>query len=190
MLKKFIPLIIIFLCSCSPTFQIKPRQDISITQKNQNISKSVSNSKIEMQAKLLSEDEIVEIFDGNLLLASIIPIEITLTNKNEQSIIFSEKDFSLLGEQGRVFSNIKDKDVLEKLLDYYKIRAYNPYSYEKMKANLLTHSLSLKTPFMLNESRRGLVFFSLKKTRTIPKGLELKLSRKKFFAESLLLKLD
>ncbi|MBI4851803.1 MAG: hypothetical protein HY819_08415 [Acidobacteria bacterium] len=143
-----------------------------------------------MQAKLLSEDEIVEIFDGNLLLASIIAIEITLTNKNEQSIIFSEKDFSLLGEQGRVFSNIKDKDVLEKLLDYYKIRAYNPYSYEKMKANLLTHSLSLKTPFMLNESRRGLVFFSLKKTTTIPKGLELKLSRKKFFAESLLLKLD
>lgn len=180
--KKFIPLIIFLLfCSCSPAFQVKPRQEVIYSETNNKIFNSI----IELKAKLLSEDQIVEIFDGNLFLVGTIPIQVTLTNKTEQNIIFTEKDFSLVNPKGESFNNLKPKDAFESLFDYYKIRAYNPSSYEKMKDNFLTHSLNLKDPFSPNESRSGLLFFKIKKASPSPKGLELKLTQKKLFSENL-----
>ncbi len=186
MLKKFIPLIVFFLfCACSPIFQVKPRQEVPLSK----MEAKVSNNIIEMQAKILSEDQVVEDFDANLILAGTIPIQITITNQTQQPIVFIEKDFSLLDFNGQQLSNLKAKEALESLLDYYKIRAYNPYSYEKIQTNFLTHSLLLKEALMPNESRSGLLYFKLKKA-TSTKGLKLKLSRKKIFAESLILALN
>ncbi|KAF0240086.1 MAG: hypothetical protein FD167_4248 [bacterium] len=184
MLKKFIPLIVFVLfCACGPTFQVKPRQEVAFSQMNHKISNNI----IEMQAKLLSEDQIIETFDANLLLAGIIPIQVTITNQTQQSIVFMEKDFSVIDSQGQSITNLNAKDALERLFDYYKIRAYNPYSYEKMQANFLTHSLSLA--LMPNESRSGLLYFKPEKANST-KGLKLKLTRKKIFIESLILKLS
>lgn len=186
MLKKFIPIIIIFLSSCSPTFQIKPSQEVTLSQTDQK----TSNNMVEIQAGLLSEDQVVEIFDANLFLARVIPIQITITNLSQQPIIFSEKDFSLIDSQGKPINSLKAKDALESLLDYYKIRAYNPYSYEKMQANFLTHSIVLKETLMPNEKRSGLLYFKVKKNESfITKGLNLVL-RKKTFAESLRLTIN
>lgn len=191
MLKKFIPLTIFFLlCSCSstfrPIFQVKPRQEVPLLE----ASNKASNIVVEVEAKLLPEDLVVEIFDGNLFLAGTIPIQITLTNKSQLNIAFMEKDFSLLSSQGETFTNLKAEDAFESLFDYYKIRAYNPYSYEKVKEDFLTHRLKLKDPFLPNESRSGLLFFKTKKAKTIPKNLQLKLTGKKLFSESLILHLD
>jgi hypothetical protein len=187
MIKKFIPLIVLF-CACSPTFQIKPKQEVPILESNnKTISdlNTATNQILEMQASPLSEDQIIEIFDGNLLLAGTIPIDVTLSNKSKTAILFTEKDFSLTDPQGQKFSNLKAKDAFESLFDYYKIKAYNPASYEKIKANFLTHSINLKDPILPDENRKGLLFFKLKKGKTISKKLELQLSRKKIFTDNL-----
>lgn len=186
MQKIFIPLIVIFFCCCSPPFQVKPRQDVTFSE----ITHKTSNDLVQLQAEILSEDQIVEIFDGNLLLAGSIPIKITIVNKSQQSLAFTEKDFSLSNGSKQRFSKLKPSDALESLFKYYKIKAYSPYSYEKIKVAFSTHSLSLEEAFTPNESRSGMIYFKIKPSSPLPKGLQLKLVKEKMLKEGLTISLN
>lgn len=188
MLKKFIPLSLIFLLglACGPVFQVKPRPTVDLPE----INNKTANSNFILEAAILSEDKAVEIFDANLFLAGIIPLEVKLTNQIQNSVKFSEKDFTLLDSQGRSFRCIKDKDVINKLLDYYKIKAYNPYSHDKLKENFFTYSLSLKESFSPNETRQGLLYFKMGKEKTLGQGLKLSFKNKKISQNSLILTLN
>ncbi|MFY9223539.1 MAG: hypothetical protein WAQ98_12770 [Blastocatellia bacterium] len=188
MIKKFIPLLLIFLLglACGPVFQVKPRSTVDLPE----INNKTANSSLILEAAILSEDKAVEIFDANLFLAGIIPLEVKLTNQNQTPVKFSEKDFTILDSKGRSFSCIKDKDVINKLLDYYKIKAYNPYSHDKLKEKFFTHSLSLKESFGLDETRQGLLYFKIGKEKAVGQGLKLNFKNKKISQDSLLLTLN
>ena len=72
--------LLLFLVSCAGApFRVSPRVEVPVD----TIHPSASSSKLELRAEVLSEDEIVKLFDGNLLLAGIIPIRVALTGTAE-----------------------------------------------------------------------------------------------------------
>jgi hypothetical protein len=170
----FLLTILFITTACNTSFQIKPRQEVSLTKIN-----AISSNFEPLEAEILSEDKVVEVFDANLFLAGIIPIQVSLTNDNQQPLVFTEKDFVLIDSTGQKFNNIKAKDALDRVFDYYGITAYNIYSYETMKTNFLSHSLALKESFTPGEKRQGLLYFKFEKRSPIPKGLKLKLEKNK-----------
>lgn len=184
MQKKLIFLIFfLILPACNTSFQIKPRQEVSLSQPSNISSSAIPNTTTPLQAQLLSEDKVVEVFDANLFLSGVLPVQISFTNNSQEFLTLQEKDFTLLDLTGRRFSNIKAKDVLNRVFDYYGITAYNIYSYETMKTNFLSHSIVLNEAIKPGETRQGLLYFKFEKRSSIPKGLKIKLEGKKLTSQ-------
>src|SRR6185369_8946383 len=142
--------LLLFLVSCAGApFRVSPRVEVPVD----TIHPSASSSKLELRAEVLSEDEIVKLFDGNLLLAGIIPIRVALTNRSEEALNTAELQFSLTDTTGKRFSSIKAKDVMKQLIKYYGVRLYSYGPGQEMKARFLTHSLPKEDRLQPAESR-------------------------------------
>src|ERR1044071_1882526 len=100
----FISLLPLFSCSSVP-FKVQPRVEVAPA----SIAGLAAGKNIDLRAQLLAEDEIVHLFDGNLLLAGIIPVRVAITNHSEQRQFISQSEFQLSDQSGRRFSLVKAK---------------------------------------------------------------------------------
>jgi hypothetical protein len=164
---------VLLLVSCAGApFRVAPRVEVPVD----SIRSSASSSRLELRAQVLDEEEVVKLFDGNLLLAGIIPIRVALTNRSEEALNTGDLKFQLTDVTGRRFSSVKAKDVMKQLIKYYGIRLYSYAPEKEMRARFLTHSLPMEKRLQPAESRQGLIFFKQTKESPLPQGLRLQLS--------------
>lgn len=172
-------------CANAP-FKVADRVEVPAI----NITPAATNTKLELRAQVLNEDEVIGLFDGNLLLAGIIPIRVALTNQTQQPLTFTNRDFQLVTPQGQLCVPVKAKDVVGRLIKYYGYRVYNEYAYKEMQAKFISHDLDLSMPLAVGESRQGMLYFKPKKGKTIPVGLKLNLMANSIKKESLTIELN
>ncbi|MEW6735769.1 MAG: hypothetical protein AB1489_31040 [Acidobacteriota bacterium] len=156
--------------ACAP-FKVVPRVEVPPA----SITGVVADGALELRAQLLSEDEVVKLFDGNLWLAGIIPIRVVLTNRGEEVLLTNKFNFQLKDAAGHSFQSIKAPQALEKMRKYYGVRLYSNELYKEMQARFISHSFNLEAAFTPSESRQGLIFFTQTKERPAPAGLRLEL---------------
>jgi hypothetical protein len=161
-------------CAGAP-FKVAPRVEVPV----ETIRAQASSDRLELRAMLLGEDEIVKLFDGNLLLAGIIPVRVALTNRSQEVLGTGVLEFKLTDGTGRGFPTVKAKDVMKQLYKYYGVRLYSYAPEQEMRARFLTHGLMLEDRLQPAESRQGLIFFKKEKESPIPEGLRLQLTGSK-----------
>ena len=131
---------------------------------------------LELRAQLLSEDESMNLFDGNLLLAGVIPVRTALTNRGGTTLTAKKLEFQLIDSSGRRFKLIKPKDAIDQMIKYYGYRAYSYQPTQEMKERFASHGLNFDKALQPAESRQGLIFFKQEKDSPQPSGLRLQLT--------------
>lgn len=154
-------------CSGAP-FKIAPKVPVDPV----TITNSTANDRLELRAAILNEDEVVDLFDGNLILAGIIPVRVVINNRTAQSVELSDVKFRLSSGKKK-FDEKKAKDVLKQMVKYYGVRLYNPTAYDEMQTAFINYSLDVNKTIDSGETRQGLIFFKFIKEQPLPTGLNL-----------------
>jgi hypothetical protein len=163
--------LICIACGSAP-FRVQPRVEVP----RENISGVATGGALELRAQVLNEDEAVQLFDGNLYLAGIIPVRVALTNVSQQEQSVANAQFQLSDQKGGKLRPIKAQDALARMIKYYGIRYYNVALYDDMKARFLSHSITLPQELAPERSEQGLLYFQQeKKASPLPQGLQLQL---------------
>lgn len=138
---------------------------------------------------LLTDEEIQELFEANLLLAGILPVRLEMGNNSDAPVDLKKARFSLRDGEGRVFKTLTVKKAVSRILKYYAVYIYNPNSHAKFTEDFRAHAFNIETPLTQGEQRNGLVFFQSPKNEPVasPHGLVLTIEQ---LPQSLELKLN
>jgi hypothetical protein len=138
---------------------------------------------------LLTDEEVQDLFEANLLLAGVLPVRVEMANNNSTPIDLKNARFSLRDAEGRTWKSLTPKKAIARILDYYAVYLYNPSARAKFEEDFRAHALSAETPLAQGEQRSGLLFFQTPKkdpvsspsglllsVEKLPQNLELKLN--------------
>jgi hypothetical protein len=128
---------------------------------------------------LLSDEEVQELFEANLLLAGVLPVRVEIGNQTQAPIDLKKSRFALRDAQERGWKTLAPKQAIARILDYYAVYAYNPSSRKKFEEDFRSHALATETPLAAGEQRSGLIFFQTPKKEPVasPRGLVLKIEK-------------
>ena len=138
---------------------------------------------------LLSDEEIQELFEANLLLTGILPVRVEMVNNNSAPVELKKARLSLRDSEGRVWKTMSAKKAASRVLDYYAVYLYNPNSRSKFEEGIRAHAFNFEAPLTQGEQRSGLLFFQTPKKEPVssPRGLILAIEK---LPQSLELKLN
>ncbi len=128
---------------------------------------------------LLSDEEVQELFEANLLLAGILPVRIEIGNQTQAPIELKKARFVLRDSQERGWKTLAPKQAIGRILEYYAVYAYQPSSRKKFEEDFRAHALATEAPLAPGEQRGGLIFFQTPKKEPVasPSGLILKIEK-------------
>ncbi len=136
------------------------------------------SSGVLVQAEVLrDEDYLNDIFDANLILASVLPVRVKVTNKAEAPIDLSKAKFEINAANGRAYKSADAKKAFKRLISYYEITTYSKPSYKESQDTFTSYALDLSKPLDRGASREGLVFFIIPEAADQPGSLKFKVSR-------------
>jgi hypothetical protein len=130
-------------------------------------------------APLLTDEDVQQLFEANVLLAGILPVKVELSNGNDSPLILEKARFKLADSTGHPWKYLQGKDVAGRIMRANEIYFYNPNSKKRFVEAVSAHTLDTKTPLGQNERRQGLVFFQspTKEPVETPTGLVLSVER-------------
>jgi len=124
-------------------------------------------------AKALTGDEAMEQFEANLLLASVIAVDVRLVNQTAEPVQLGTPSWELRDSGGTLFKLLAPKQALARVMGYYGKRLYSPGGYQQTLEKYETLALPLSFTLAPREERRGFLFFETKYEATGVSGLTL-----------------
>ncbi len=124
-------------------------------------------------AKALTGDEAMEQFEANLLLASLVAVDVRLVNQTAEPIQLGTSRWELRDGGGTSFKILTPKQALARVMGYYGKRIYSPVGYQQTLEKYETLALPLSFTLAPREERRGFLFFETKYEATGVSGLTL-----------------
>ena len=128
---------------------------------------------------LLTDEEIQELFEANLLLAGILPVRVEMVNNSGVPIDLKKARFVVRDSEGRVWKSLSPKNAVSRILKYYAVYLYNPNSRAKFAEDFRQHALNTETSLGDGDGRGGLLFFQTPKKESVssPRGLVLTIDK-------------
>jgi hypothetical protein len=128
---------------------------------------------------LLSDEEVQELFEANLLLAGVLPVRVEIGNQTQSPIELKKSRFSLRDAEERGWKTLAPNQAIARILEYNAVYAYTPSSRKKFEEDFRSHALATETPLAVGEQRGGLIFFQTPKKEPVasPRGLVLKIEK-------------
>ncbi len=124
-------------------------------------------------AALLDEDYLLETFDANLILAGILPVNVTITNRAATPVDLHKARFELRTAEGRTYKAADIKSAFKRLIKYYEISTYSKPAYKESREDFAAYALDTGRPLAMGESRRGMLFFIVPDGVVRASGLKL-----------------
>lgn len=124
---------------------------------------------------LLTDEESFELFESNLLLAGLLPVQVEMSNGSGAPVDFKKARFRLREGEGHEWKFVSAREAVTRILKADDVYLYNPNSRAKFEEDFRAHAFDIKTPLAQGETRRGLIFFQTPKKEpvTSPRGLIL-----------------
>ena len=117
-------------------------------------------SGVRMQAAAVrDEDYLLAIFDANLMMAGVLPVNLTITNQRAESLDLRKARFEVHSLDGHVYKAADGKRAFARLIKYYGISTYNKSGYKKSREDFAAYAFDTEKPLAMGESRQGMVFF-------------------------------
>lgn len=138
---------------------------------------------------LLTDEEVQDLFEANLLLAGVLPVRVELGNNSGAPIDLRKAQFSLRDADEHVWKRLSAKKAASRILDYYAVYLYNPNSRAKFEVDFRAHAFNTEEPLAPGEQRSGLLFLQSPRNEPVasPRGLVLVVEK---LPQSLMLKLN
>jgi hypothetical protein len=108
---------------------------------------------------MTDEDELMQLFNANLILARLLVVRIELGNHGDEPINLRRLRFNLRDAQGRAFRFLKPRKAVQKLYGYYEISTYLIAARKEIEAEFDREALQTESELTQGEQRRGLVYF-------------------------------
>ena len=119
-----------------------------------------ANESLEITAEPIDEQRSFRDFDANLQLARVIAVDVTITNRSQNS---APADFVLKNNE-RSWKPISPKSALSRVMKYYGVSFYGKESYRKTVEAYEGVGLPT-TDLSPGEERRGILFFDVRKAK-------------------------
>ncbi len=125
-----------------------------------------------------NEDDILATFDGNLLLAGVMPVRVMLENAGSASVTLSAGGFKVRDGRGKEWRRIPSDKARNRLVAYYEIRAYSESGGKMFAEKFAAQGLPEKITLDPGGSYQGLLFFEIPSgTRDFAQPLSLDIER-------------
>src|SRR5690349_8504564 len=134
----------------------------------------VESQGIRLRAAIVhDEDYLLSTFDANLLLAGVLPVNVTMTNSGAEPLDLRKARFEVRTADDHAYKATEAKRVYKRLIDYYGISTYSKGAYKESRDDFAAYALDLSRPLAMGESRQGMVFFILPDRVIQATGLKL-----------------
>jgi hypothetical protein len=157
-------------CGSAKLFNIAPR--VEVAPDNFCCKANVSNITLAAEP-LIDEDKILATFDGNVLLAGVLPVRVMVENHSASSLDLKRAQFILVDTSGHQYKQLETKKVLDRMVGYYGISFQRQGSYKATLADLTAVSFPTQPPVAVNETRQGFVYFAIDPAQGVPQGLKI-----------------
>jgi hypothetical protein len=142
---------------CGKPFNVQPRP--KVLPANYKVSADSGGVTIDAEP-VTDEDKLYDTFEANLLLASVLPVRLRLTNTQAEGLEIKDARFTIKS-QNQTFKRIDAKSAYKRLMKYYRISIYNKAGYKASREDFTAYEIALKDRLKANESREGLMFFAI-----------------------------
>jgi hypothetical protein len=120
----------------------------------------VESQGFRMQAAAVrDEDYLLSTFDANLILAGILPVSVTITNRTTQPLDLHRARFEVRTPDGHSYQAAEANRAFKRLIKYYEISTYSKPAYKKSREDFAAYALDTARPLAMGESRQGMLFF-------------------------------
>ncbi len=134
----------------------------------------VESPAVRLQAAVVrDEDLLLETFDANLILAGVLPVNLTLTNRAAAPLDLRKARFEVRAPDGHSYKAAEAKGAFKRLIKYYEISTYSKPEYKKSQEDFATYALDTARPLAMGESRQGMLFFIVPDRVIQASGLKL-----------------
>jgi hypothetical protein len=156
-------------CGGKP-FEVKPSVDLPTLAS----APAAESPGIRLQAAALrDEDFLLETFDANLILAGILPVNMTITNRAATPVDLRKARFELRTADGHAYKAADIKSAFKRLVKYYEISTYSKPAYKESREDFASYALDTSRPLAMGESRQGMLFFIVPDGVVHASGLKL-----------------
>lgn len=107
------------------------------------------------------EDELMRLFNANMILARILVVKLTLKNQSPEPVDTRRLEFDLRDARGHEFEYFRPREAVDKLYKYYEIKNYLITAREKVEADFEQGALQPGNDLGPGQERRGFVFFQI-----------------------------
>ncbi len=161
-------------CGYEP-FRVAPR----VTLPPEAYSALAERDAIRVRASAFrDEDKILATFDGNLLLAGVMPVRVMLENTGGTSVALSGDGFKLRDGQGKEWKRLSIDRARKRLVAYYEVKAYSESGGKLFAEKFAAHGLPEKIALDPGGGVQGLLFFEISsETRDFAQPLTLEIDR-------------
>jgi len=171
MTRAFIVFILLLFAGCGgKPFDVKTEVKLPATP-GAPVAESQS---VRLQAAAVrDEDYLLSTFDANLILAGVLPVGVTMTNRGAQPLDLRKARFEVRTADGHSYKAADARRAYKRLIDYYGISTYSKGAYKESRDDFAAYALDLSKPLAMGESRQGMVFFILPDRAIQATGLKL-----------------
>lgn len=162
--------------SCSGSlFKVKPASELPPLPANARIGEA---SGVTLRvAPLLSDEQIQELFEANLLLSGVLPVRIELVFQSGTAVELKRARFHLRDDQNREWKLLPPKKAVSRIMKANGITLYNPNSRKQFEQEFGAYAFDLKTPLASGETRRqGFLFFQSPDKQAVASAQKLTLT--------------
>jgi hypothetical protein len=134
----------------------------------------VESQGVRLQAAAVrNEDYLLSTFDANLILAGVLPVNVTVTNRGAQPLDLRKSRFQVRAPDGHTYKAADVSRAYKQLIKYYGISTYSKGAYKQSQEDFAAYALDLSRPLAMGESRQGMLFFILPDRAIQAAGLNL-----------------
>ena len=151
-------LVILVSSSCSGSlFKVKPASELPPLPAN---TRTAEAGGVTLRvAPLLTDEQIQELFEANLLLSGVLPVRIELAFQRGTAVELKRARFHLRDEQNREWKLLPPKKAVSRIMKANGITLYNPNSRKQFEQEFGAYAIDVKTPLASAEARRQVFLF-------------------------------
>ncbi|MEP6819246.1 MAG: hypothetical protein ABJA18_06910 [bacterium] len=153
--------------SCAASlFKVKPA--IELPPLAGDVKSASAGGVIVRVAPLLGDEESQDLFEANLPLAGILPVQLELVFDSGVAVETKKVRFRLKDGEGREWKLVSPKAAVARILKANDVYAYNPNSRKQFEKEFTAYAIDLKSPLSDTERRhQGFVFFEAPKKEPV-----------------------
>lgn len=162
--------------SCSGSlFKVKPASELPPLPAN---TRTAEAGGVTLRvAPLLTDEQIQELFEANLLLSGVLPVRIELAFQSGTAVELKRARIHLRDEQNREWKLLPPKKAVSRIMKANGITLYNPNSRKQFEQEFGAYAFDLKTPLASGEPRRqGFLFFQSPDKQAVSSAQKLTLT--------------